>query len=201
MQAAQESQLSAQTLEQVFSSARSFNRFQNIQVSDEQIKQLYDLLKWGPTSMNCQSSHLVFIKGQEAKQRLQNSLMPGNQEKSLAAPVTVIVASDTQFYQHMPTQFPAVPGAKQMFEENAALRDSTAFRNSSLQGAYLIMAARMLGLDCGPMSGFDNAALDAEFFPEGRYQSNFLINLGYGEKDGAHPRGPRLAFEELAQIL
>jgi len=201
MQVAQESQVSAQTLEQVFSSARSFNRFQDIQVSDEQIKQLYDLLKWGPTSMNCQSSHFVFIKGQEAKQRLQSSLMPGNQEKSLAAPVTVIVASDMQFYQHMPTQFPAVPGAKQMFEESAALRDSTAFRNSSLQGAYLIMAARMLGLDCGPMSGFDNAALDAEFFPEGRYQSNFLINLGYGEKDGAHPRGPRLSFEELAQIL
>jgi len=201
MQVAQESQVSAQTLEQVFSSARSFNRFQDIQVSDEQIKQLYDLLKWGPTSMNCQSSHFVFIKGQEAKQRLQSSLMPGNQEKSLAAPVTVIVASDMQFYQHMPTQFPAVPGAKQMFEENAVLRDSTAFRNSSLQGAYLIMAARMLGLDCGPMSGFDNAALDAEFFPEGRYQSNFLINLGYGEKDGAHPRGPRLTFEELAQIL
>lgn len=193
--------LSQAALEQVFLSARSANTFQDKEVSDTVIKQLYELFKWGPTSMNCQSSHLLFIKGDAAKQRLQPALLDGNKAKSLAAPVTVVVASDLEFYQHMPIQFPAVPGAKQMFENNTALRDSTAFRNSSLQGAYLIMAARMLGLDCGPMSGFDHAALDAEFFPEGRYQSNFLINLGYADEESAYPRGPRLDFEAIANII
>lgn len=193
--------VSNQALEQAFLGARSVNAFQNKKVSDEQIKQLYDLLKWGPTSMNCQSSHFVFIKGDEAKQRLQPALLDGNKAKSLNAPVTVIVASDLGFYQHMPEQFPAVPGTKQMFEENDALTESTAFRNSSLQGAYLMMVARMLGLDCGPMSGFDHKALDAEFFPDGRYQSNFLINLGYGDENENYPRGPRLTFDQMANII
>jgi 3-hydroxypropanoate dehydrogenase len=127
--------------------------------------------------------------------------MPGNQEKTLAAPVTVIIAADTEFCNNLPEQFPAMPNAKEMFESNAAFSQATANRNSSMQGAYLIIAARMLGLDCGPMSGFDNDAVDTEFFPEGRYQSNFLINLGYGDSSGNHPRGPRLTFDQAASIL
>ncbi len=187
--------------DQILLGAQSANRFLDKDVSDTLLKQLYDLMKWGPTSMNCQSTHLLFIKGSQSKQRLQASLLPGNQAKTLAAPVTVIVASDLGFYHHMPEQFPVMPNAKQMFEGNEALRLSTAFRNSSLQGAYLIMAARMLGLSCGPMSGFDNALLDSEFFPDGRYQSNFLINLGYGDDEANHPRGPRLSFDQIAKII
>jgi 3-hydroxypropanoate dehydrogenase len=187
--------------DQIFLAAQSANRFLDKEVSDTLLKQLYDVMKWGPTSMNCQSTHLLFIKGAQAKHRLQASLMPGNQAKTLAAPVTVIVASDLGFHQHMPEQFPVLPHAKQMFEDNESLSSSTAFRNSSLQGAYLIMAARMLGLACGPMSGFDNRLLDSEFFPDGRYQSNFLINLGYGDDEGNHPRGPRLSFEQIANII
>jgi len=185
----------------IFIGAQSANHFLDKEVKDTLLKQLYNVMKWGPTSMNCQSTHLLFIKGAQAKQRLQASLLPGNQAKTLDAPVTVIVASDLGFYHHMPEQFPAMPNAKQMFENNESLRLSTAFRNSSLQGAYLIMAARMLGLSCGPMSGFDNQLLDAEFFPDGRYQSNFLINLGYGDDEGNHPRGPRLSFEQIAKII
>lgn len=193
--------LNQQVQEQLFLKARSVNRFQKKEVSNQLLRQLYDLMKWGPTSMNCQSTHFVFIKGEDAKQRLQPALLTGNKEKSLAAPVTIIVASDLDFYQHMPEQFPAVPGAKQMFEENQALRSTTAFRNSSLQGAYIMMAARMLGLACGPMSGFDHEAVNTEFFPEGRYQANFLINLGFGDDDANYPRGPRLSFDQIANIL
>lgn len=186
---------------QLFLEARSNNKFLEKAVEDSVLKQLYELMKWGPTSMNCQASHLVFVTTKEAKERLAKCLLPGNQAKTLAAPVTVIVASDLGFYQHMPEQFPAVPGAQAMFANNAELTKETAFRNSSLQGAYLIMAARTLGLGTGPMSGFDNQSLDAEFFPDGRYQSNFLINLGYEDKTGNHPRGPRLAFETIANII
>ena len=187
-------------LQQVFLSARTFNAFNGDTVSDELLKQLYELVKWAPTSMNCQSAHFVFVKSDAAKQRLNPALMPGNQEKTMAAPVTVIVATDTQFYQHLPEQFPAIPDAKAMFEGNAEFSQSTAFRNSSMQGAYLMLAARMLGLDCGAMSGFDNKAVDAQFFPDGRYQSNFLINLGYGDDAGNYPRGPRLTFEQVARV-
>jgi 3-hydroxypropanoate dehydrogenase len=141
------------------------------------------------------------MKTTETKQRLNSTLLPGNQDKSLAAPVTVIIASDMEFFNHLPEQFPALPQAKAMFENNAAFSQATAERNSSMQGAYLIIAARMLGLDCGPMSGFDNNAVDAEFFPQGRYKTNFLINLGYGDSTGNYPRGPRLTFEEAVRII
>ena len=188
-------------LQQTFFAARTFNKFNGEAVSDEILMQLYDLMKWGPTSMNCQPAHFVFIKSQEAKQRLNSALMPGNREKSMAAPVTVIVATDTEFYNNLPEQFPANPNAKEMFAGNADFSQSTAFRNGSMQGAYFILAARMLGLDCGPMSGFDNSAVDAEFFPEGRYKSNFLINLGYGDSTGNYPRGPRLTFEQATSIV
>lgn len=193
--------VSNKALEQAFINTRTFNTFTKNPVPDEMLKQLYELMKWGPTSMNSQPGHFVFLKTSEAKQRLNSTLLPGNQAKSLAAPVTVIIASDTQFFNHLPEQFPAIPNAKEMFESNAEFSQATAERNSSMQGAYLIIAARMLGLDCGPMSGFDNNAVDAEFFPEGRYKSNFLINLGYGDSSGNYPRGPRLSFDEATRII
>jgi 3-hydroxypropanoate dehydrogenase len=188
-------------LEQTFFNARTVNKFTTEVISDDILRQLYDLMKWGPTSMNCQPGHFVFVKSHSAKQRLNPALMAGNQEKSMAAPVTVIIATDSEFYNNLPDQFPVNPNARDMFANNAAFSQGTADRNSSMQGAYLLIAARMLGLDCGPMSGFDNNAVNAEFFPEGRYKSNFLINLGYGDKSGNYPRGPRLTFEQAARIV
>jgi len=188
-------------LEQVFLSARTVNKFTAQDVSDELLMQLYDLMKWGPTAMNSQPGHYLAVRSPQAKERLLPLLMRGNQEKTRAAPVTVIVATDTQFYQHLPEQFPASPDAADMFKSNSELSEATAFRNSSFHGAYMLLAARMLGLDCGPMSGFDNLAVDREFFPEGRYRSNFLINIGFGDPSGNHPRGPRLAFKDAVEIL
>lgn len=193
--------LDAAALEQAFLKARTFNKFLDQEIPDEVILQLYDLMKWGPTAMNCQSGHLLVIKSPEAKQRLLPSLMPGNREKTQAAPATIIVASDTRFYENLPTQFPANPRASELFDASNEMTQQTAFRNSTLQGAYLMIAARMLGLDCGPMSGFNNAAIDKEFFPEGRYRSNFLINIGYGDPTGNYPRGPRLPFDQAVAIL
>src|ERR1035437_1641404 len=187
-------------LEQVFTSARTFNIFTDQAVSDETLHQLYDLLRWAPTSMNSQPGRYVFLRSKESRQRLIPALSPGNQAKTLAAPMTIIVALDTRFFDHLPTQFPAYD-AKPMFEGNAALAESTAFRNGTLQGAYLIIAARLLGLDCGPMSGFDPAQVNAEFFPDGLWKANFLINLGYGDASGNYPRSPRLSFESVAQVL
>lgn len=187
-------------LEQTFLNARTFNKFTDQPVSDETLRQLYDLAKWGPTSMNSQPARYVFVRSAEAKARLAEALSPGNVAKTNAAPVTVIVAMDNQFYEHLPEQFPAV-NAKPMFEGNAGLVEATAQRNSALQGAYLIVAARQLGLDCGPMSGFDPAKVNAAFFPDGRHKVNFLINLGYGDASGNHPRGPRLPFEAVANIV
>jgi len=194
------SSVAAEVLNQAFLEARSFNRFSDRPVSAETLHQLYDLMKWGPTSMNTQPARLLFLTSPEAKERLVPSLSPGNVDKTRAAPVTVIVAQDLDFFEHLPTQFAAYD-AKPLFANNAALAESTAFRNSSLQGAYLIIAARLLGLDAGPMSGFDGDKLNAEFFPEGRWRANFLINLGYGDASGNHPRGPRLPFDSVARIL
>jgi 3-hydroxypropanoate dehydrogenase len=188
-------------LARVFLDARTFNKFTGEAVGDELILQMYDLMKWGPTSMNCQPGHYVFVRTRDAKGRLIPALMPGNQDKTKAAPVTVIVATDTQFYRHLPTQFPANPNAGAMFEPNSALSEITAMRNGTLQGAYLMVAARMLGLDCGPMSGCDNLAVDAEFFADGRYKSNFLVNIGFGDHSGNHPRGPRLEFDQAVEIV
>ena len=189
------------TFDQVFLAARTFNKFKPDPVSDETLHQLHDLMKWGPTSMNCQPGRYVFLRSDAAKQRLKPALSAGNAEKTMVAPVVVIVAMDSQFYEHLTTQFPAMPTASAMFSGSAPLAEATAFRNSSLQGAYLILAARMLGLDCGPMSGFNPKAVDAEFFPDGRFKSNFLINLGHGDASGNYPRGPRLPFDTVAQIL
>lgn len=192
--------LDATALAQAFTAARTFNRFRPEPLSDDTLAALYELLKWGPTSMNCQPARYVFLRSEAAKQRLKPALSPNNAEKTMAAPVVAIVAIDTQFHEHLPTQFPAYD-ARPMFAGNPALAETTAFRNGTLQGAYLILAARMLGLDCGPMSGFDAARANAEFFPDGRFKANFLVNLGYGDPAGNHPRGPRLPFGTAAQIL
>lgn len=193
--------VSQTVLEQAFLSARTFNTFTPRQIDDETILKLYDLLRWGPTSMNCQPARYVFVRSPAAKERLTGTLAGGNIAKTMAAPLTVIVAKDTRFYEHLPSQFPHAENAQAMFADNEVLAQTTAFRNSTLQGGYLIMAARLLGLDCGPMSGFDADKLNAEFFPDGRWKANFLVNLGYGDPSGNHARGPRLAFDEVAKIV
>ena len=187
-------------LDQLFLQARSHGHWLDKPVSEETLRQLYELTRWGPTSMNSQPARFVFLTTAEARQRLIPALSPGNQDKTLQAPVTAIVASDRQFYDYLPTMFPAYD-ARPMFASNPELARETAERNSSLQGAYLILAARALGLDVGPMSGFEAAKVNAEFFPEGRYQVNFLVNLGYGDASQVYPRNPRHPFEEAVQLL
>jgi 3-hydroxypropanoate dehydrogenase len=172
-------------------------------VDDDLLRQIYDLAKMGPTSANTAPMRVVFVKTAEGKERLKPALMPGNVEKTMAAPVCAIVANDLRFYEHIPLLFPQNPRFAELFtapgkEEFARTH---AFRNATLQGAYLIMAARALGLDTGPMSGFDNAKVDAEFFPDRRFQSNFLINIGYGDSSKLHPRNPRLDFDQVCQIV
>ncbi len=193
--------LSQEALKRLFIEARTHVAWQDRPVSDNQLRELYELAKWGPTSMNCQPMRVVFVKSQAAKERLKPMLAEGNIEKTMSAPVTAIIASDTRFYEHLPRLFPHMETARAMYADNPALSAETAFRNSTLQGAYLILAARSLGLDTGPMSGFDNARLDREFFPDGRYRSNFLLNIGYGDPSKLHPRGPRLSFDEACAIL
>lgn len=187
-------------LKQLFLDARTFNKFQSRPIDDATLHQLVNVMKWGPTSMNAQPGRIVFVRSPEAKEKLKGALMGGNVDKTMAAPVTAIVAYDTEFHEHLPTQFPAMPGARDMFHGNTSLIEITGLRNSSLQGAYLILAARALGLDSGAMSGFNNAAVDAAFFPDGKWKSNFLINLGYGDSSGNWPRGPRLPFHAMARI-
>lgn len=191
--------LNPEALAQLFTEARTHNGFLPEPVAESTLRQLYDLMKWAPTSMNAQPARLVFVVSAAAKQKLAPALSPGNLDKTLAAPVTAIIAQDSRFFEHLPTQFPAYD-ARPMFEANAELAGATAFRNSSLQGAYLILAARALGLDCGPMSGFDAARVNEAFFPDGRYQANFLCNLGWGDASKLYPRGPRLSFEEVCRI-
>jgi len=187
-------------LDQLFRDAHTAHGFRPEPVSDELLHDLHELLKWGPTSSNCQPARFVFVRSAGAKERLRPALSPGNVAQTMAAPVTVIVATDTRFFEHLPTQFPAYD-AKSVFANNPELARETGLRNGSLQGAYLILAARALGLDCGPMSGFDAAALDAEFFPDGRLRSNFLVNIGTADPAKYFPRGPRLTFATAAQIL
>ncbi len=202
-------------LDLLFYNARTHNKWRDRPVSDETLRQLYDALRWAPTAANSNPARFVFIRTKEAKERLRPALAPGNVEKTMAAPVTVIIAYDLLFFEKMPKLFPHNPGMRDLYAKNPQLVETTARRNSSLQGAYMILAARALGLDCGPMSGFDNAKLDEiffragqecegceqEFFPEGHVRSNFLCNLGYGDPAGLHPRGPRLEFEEACLLL
>ena len=188
------------TLNQLFTQARTFSAWQNKAVTTEQLHELYELTKLAPTSTNGSPARFVFITSPEAKAKLKPALAEGNVAKTMNAPVTVIVATDYNFYEHLPQLFPQTD-AKSWFVGNQALIDDTAFRNSSLQGAYLIMAARALGLDTGAMSGFDNTAVDAAFFAGTNTRSNFLINLGYGDVSKLYPRNPRLSFEQAALIV
>lgn len=187
-------------LKQLFTEARTFSAWQDKAVTTEQLHELYELTKFAPTSTNGSPARFVFVTSPEAKAKLKPALAEGNVAKTMNAPVTVIVAADYDFYEHLPLLFPQTD-AKSWFVGNQALIDATAFRNSSLQGAYLIMAARALGLDTGAMSGFDNAAVDAAFFAGTNTRSNFLINLGYGDVSKLYPRNPRLSFEQAALIV
>ncbi|QQP95614.1 malonic semialdehyde reductase [Lysobacter enzymogenes] len=190
--------LSDDALDQLFRSARTHNVLGG-EISEETLRQLYDLTKWGPTSANGSPARFVFVKSPEAKQKLRPALSEGNLAKTMAAPVTVIVAHDLEFYEKLPYLFPH-DDARSWFAGNDAAIKTTAFRNGSLQGAYLILAARSLGLDTGAMSGFDNAKVDEAFFAGTRIKSNFLINLGHGDHDKLFPRSPRLPFDEAARI-
>ncbi len=187
-------------LQQLFTEARTHNGWLDKPVSDEQLRQLYALTVQAPTSANGQHARFVFVKSAEAKARLKPHLAPGNVDKTMTAPVTVIVGTDFAFYEHLPTFFPHAD-ARSWFVGNDALITSTAIRNSSLQGGYLILAARALGLDTGAMSGFDNAGVDQEFFAGTQIKSNFLVNIGYGDASKLFPRNPRPGFDEFARIL
>ncbi len=187
-------------LDQLFVKARTHNGFSSQPVDDKVLHQLYDLVKMGPTSANCSPARFVFIKSPEAKQKLKPSLSPNNVDKTMSAPVTVIVGYDKEFYELLPRLFPHAD-AKAWFVGNQKMIDATAFRNGSLQGAYLILAARALGLDTGPMSGFDVAKVDEAFFAGTTYTANFLVNLGYGDETKLFPRSPRLDFDEAAKIV
>jgi 3-hydroxypropanoate dehydrogenase len=192
--------LSETALDQLFRQARTYNAFLDKPVSDELLQRAYELAKFGPTSANCSPMRVVFLKSKEAKEKLSPFLSEGNRAKTMAAPVTAIVATDHEFYEKLPRLFPHAD-ARSWFAGNQPLIDTTAFRNGSLQGAYLIMAARSVGLDCGPMSGFDNAGVDAAFFAGTPVKSNFLINIGYGDASrDLFPRSPRLSFDEACRI-
>ena len=180
----------------LFREARTHNKWQDTPVADETLRELYDILKFGPTSANSSPARFVFIRTKEGKQKLAPALSAGNTEKTMNAPVTVIVAYDPKFYEKLPTLFPHNLDAISWFTSNDSLAATTAFRNGTLQGAYLLIAARSLGLDIGAMSGFDNATVDAAFFAHNGWRSNFLVNLGYGDPAGLFNRSPRLPFEE-----
>jgi 3-hydroxypropanoate dehydrogenase len=188
-------------LDLIFRNARTQNGFADTPVTDDQLRAIYDLMKWGPTSANCSPARLLFLRSRQAKERLRPALSEGNLEKTMRAPVTVIVAHDLEFYENQPRLFPQKPESIDWFKGKPEFAATTAFRNGTLQGAYFIVAARALGLDCGPMSGFDNAKVDAEFFPGGKIKSNFLCNLGIGDPSKVFPRNPRLAFEEVCRVL
>ncbi len=192
--------LNDQALDQAFRTARSVNFWTKAKVSDDLLRQLYDLAKFGATSANASPARFVFVSTPQAKARLEPLLSEGNRAKSMAAPVTVIIGHDLNFAEQMPKLFPSNPDARHWFSA-PGVTETTAMRNGTLQGAYLMLAARMLGLDCGPMSGFDNAGIDAEFFAGTQIKSNFLCNLGYGSDENVFPRSPRLDFEEACQIV
>jgi len=185
----------------LFEGGRTHNAWQDRPVPDAKLRELYDLLKMGPTSANCSPARFLFLRTAEAKERLRPALSQGNLAKTMAAPVTVIVAYDPKFYELLPRLFPHNQDARAWFAGSAELAETTAFRNGTLQGAYLIVAARAVGLDCGPMSGFDNAKVDAEFLADRGWTSNFLVNLGYGDAAGLFPRSPRLEFEAACELL
>ncbi len=194
------SSIDANALNKLFFEARTHNKWQARDVPDSLLKELVDLMKWAPTSVNCSPARIVFVKSPQAKARLKPHLMEGNVEKTMAAPVCAIVGTDHEFYEHLPRLFPHAD-AKSWFTGNKPFADASAVRNGTLQGGYFILAARALGLDCGPMSGFSNEGVDKEFFEGTATRSNFLVNLGYGDPAGLFPRSPRFAFEDMAKII
>jgi 3-hydroxypropanoate dehydrogenase len=202
-------------LDTIFREARTYNAWLDRPVPDQMLRALYDLMKWGPTSANTNPARIFFLRSAAAKEKLRPALAPGNVAKTMSAPVTAIVAYDLRFYERLPKLFPHNPGMRDLFASNPQLVEVTARRNSSLQGAYMMIAARALGLDCGPLSGFDNVKVDEaffavgrdceecdeEFFPEGHLRSNFLCNIGFGDPSTLFPRSPRPSFEEVCTIL
>jgi len=206
--------LSEEALDLLFRRARTHKAWLDRPVSDDVLRRLYDLMKWGPTSQNCCPARILFLRTPEAKQRLLPALSASNVEKTVAAPVTAVIGYDELFYERLPRLFPHAD-ARSTYADRPEFAEITARRNSSLQGGYFVMAARALGLDCGPMSGFDNAMVDREFFsvggeqggcpgdcfPDSRVKSNFLCNLGYGDPAKLFPRGPRLEFDEACRLL
>jgi 3-hydroxypropanoate dehydrogenase len=187
-------------LDQLFRSARSQNTWQDKPVPDSLLVELHDLMKWGPTSANCWPLRVVYVKSPAAKARLIPLLMEGNRAKVQAAPVTAILGMDMAFYEQLPKFFPHTD-AKSWFVGNQPLIEATAFRNSSLQGAYFMLAARALGLDCGPMSGFDADKVNAEFFAGTTVKANFICSLGHGDPAGLFPRSPRPEFADVCSIV
>ena len=184
----------------LFRDARTHNKWTDQPVTDDELRAVFDLLKMAPTSANCSPARFLFVRTQEAKEKLRPALSAGNVDKTMAAPVTAIVAYDPHFYDHLPKLFPHAD-ARSWFSSNYDLAQATAFRNGTLQGGYLILAARALGLDCGPMSGFDNALVDTAFLADKGWKSNFLVNIGHGDPAGLYPRSPRFEFDEACQLL
>jgi 3-hydroxypropanoate dehydrogenase len=198
--AAHSTKISSDTLDQLFRHARTHSAWLPKRVPVEVLREVYELARWGPTSANSSPARFVFVESAAAKARLLPALAAGNVEKTKAAPVTVIVAWEAEFYEKLPQLFPQAD-MRSYFVGNQPLIDETALRNGSLQGGYFILAARALGLDCGPMSGFDAAKVNAEFFPDGKWKVNFLCNLGYGDHSKLYPRNPRLEFDEACRVL
>jgi 3-hydroxypropanoate dehydrogenase len=192
--------LSDSVIDQLFRSARSIHTFKAEPISDETLKDLYDLLKWGPTAFNAQPARYVFVRSPQAKARLAPALSSTNRDKSGRAPVTVIVAYDSRFFERLPEELLSAR-TREMFTSDAALAEATAFRNATLQGAYLLLAARALGLSVGPMSGFDAEHVNREFFADRRHRANFLANIGYADTTQPRPRGPRFEFAEVAEVI
>ena len=208
--------LNEDALNVLFAEARTHSAWLDRPVEDDLLHQIYDLMKWGPTSANCCPARIIFLRTRQAKERIRPALMPANVDKTMKAPVTAIIAYDSKFYEQLPRLFPAAPAMKEMFVKSPELAAATAMRNGSLQGAYFMLAARSVGLDCGPMSGLDNAKVDQEFFSAvpawtsgtaggfiaaGPIKSNFLCNLGHGDATALRARGPRLEFAEACQLL
>ncbi len=192
--------LSDAALDLLFREARSFNNFSSDPVTDQDLRAIYELMKWGPTTANSQPQRVVFVRSAEAKERLSPALSSANRRKAMGAPVVAILAYDMRFFEHLPRFFPD-PRARSWYETTPEAIRTTALRNATLQGAYLMIAARALGFDCGPMSGFKNEVIDSEFFPEGRFKSNFLCCLGRGTPEGLDPRYQRFGFDEVCKIL
>lgn len=193
--------LDQSALDQLFCAARTHNAWQNRPVADELLTRVYNSMRMAPTSANCSPARIIFVTSKEAKEKLKPALMEGNVAKTMAAPVTAIIGYDMRFYEKMGQLFPHVPDARSWFDKDEETTFSAAFRNGTLQGAYLMLSARAYGLDCGPMSGFDNAMVDKLFFAGTHVKSNFLCNLGYGDPAGIFPRSPRLSFDEACSII